>query len=114
MSCAGCCGCLAQAAQFWFIRGQDISFKSGCLVQGAVLCLAQAAQFLFSGGQDTTIKVWQFDATSQAFQPLVSMSYFCLRSAKHANDFTSQVVICNHADLTYEHLISQPLLCLAL
>ena len=42
-------------------------------MQGAVLCLAQAAQFLFSGGQDSTIKVWQFDATSQAFQPLVSM-----------------------------------------
>ena len=41
-------------------------------LQGAVLCLAQAAQYLFSGGQDTTIKVWSFDATSQAFQPLVS------------------------------------------
>ena len=42
------------------------------MLQGAVLCLAQAAQLLFSGGQDTTIKVWGFDAASQAFQPLVS------------------------------------------
>jgi hypothetical protein len=40
-------------------------------VQGAVLCLAQAAQYLFSGGQDTTIKIWSFDAATQAFQPLV-------------------------------------------
>ncbi|KAL3132562.1 hypothetical protein ABBQ32_009100 [Trebouxia sp. C0010 RCD-2024] len=42
--------------------------------RGAVLCLAQAAQLLFSGGQDTTIKVWSFDAASQAFQPLVELS----------------------------------------
>ena len=42
-------------------------------MQGAVLCLAQAAQYLFSGGQDSTIKVWQFDAASQAFQPWVSL-----------------------------------------
>ena len=55
-----------------------------CLVQGAVLCLEQAAQFLFSGGQDTTIKIWQFDATSQAFQPLVSSSQSEVTSAKQA------------------------------
>ena len=41
------------------------------LVQGPILCLAQANVFLFSGGQDTTIKVWKFDTTAQAFQPLV-------------------------------------------
>ena len=48
------------------------------VMQGAVLCLAQAAQFLFSGGQDTTIKVWRFDADSQAFQPLVCFIQLCI------------------------------------
>lgn len=55
------------------------------VVQGAVLCLAQAAQLLFSGGQDTTIKVWSFDAASQAFQPLVSFLH-----VDHPNTFATE------------------------
>ncbi|DBA65769.1 TPA: hypothetical protein ACH3X2_002809 [Trebouxia sp. C0005] len=43
--------------------------------RGAVLCLAQAAQYLFSGGQDTTIKIWSFDAATQAFQPLIEFTH---------------------------------------
>lgn len=57
----------------------------GEMVQGAVLCLAQAAQLLFSGGQDTTIKVWSFDAASQAFQPLVSFLH-----VHHPNLFAAE------------------------
>ena len=47
-------------------------------MKGAVLCLAQAAQYLFSGGQDTTIKIWSFDAATQAFQPLVCFLAACI------------------------------------
>ena len=53
-------------------------------VQGPVLCLAQLDVFLFSGGQDTTIKVWKFDATAQAFQPMV-----CLLALRSVSDNTS-------------------------
>ena len=98
MVVSGSCTSRGLVSGFWLCSHVTLIVKFPPL-QGAVLCLAQAAQFLFSGGQDTTIKVWQFDAASQAFQPLVRLSCLCTQSfaRKHVGscaDTTCGVAAC--------------------